>query len=86
MYWQHFVLHWSAGPSIANLYTKTCTMLWAGLEEAAVVHGILGWAGNLELWLDMQPHLLVVLDIHHALSRSWVYSRTDLHGTHLLTA
>ena len=56
VYWQQFVLHSGAAPSIANLYTEAHTLLWAGLEEAAVAHGAIGQAGTLEIWLDILPH------------------------------
>ena len=55
IYWQQFVLHQGAAPSIAKLYTETRTLFQAGLEEAAASHGMIGWAGLLELWLDILP-------------------------------
>ena len=57
VYWQQFMLHGGAAPSIADLYKETCTLLWAGLEEAAVAHGAIGWPGTLEVWLNILPHL-----------------------------
>ena len=57
IYWQQFVLHCGAAPSIADLYTKARTLLRAGLEEAAVAYGAIGWAGTLQIWLDILHHL-----------------------------
>ena len=57
VYWQHFVLHQGIPPTIADLYTKSPTMLWMGLEESAVVQGAISCAGTLELWLHMLPYL-----------------------------
>ena len=86
VYWQQFVLHRGAAPSIANLCTETCTLLWAGLEEAAVAHGAIGRAGTLQIWLDTLPHLFAASDTHRVLPRPWQDSLPDLCGTQLRTA
>ena len=65
------MLHQGVAPSIANLYTETRTLLWVGLEEAAVAHGAIGWAGTLKLWLDILSHLFAALETYHALPRRW---------------
>ena len=69
IYWQQFVLHRGAAPSIAGLYTETRTLLRAGLEEAAAVHSAIGRAETLKIWLDTLPHLFAALDTHHMLPR-----------------
>ena len=86
VYWHQFVLQRGAAPSIADLYRETHTLLWSGLEEAAVVHGAIGWAGTLELWLDILPHLFSASETCHALPRPWEDSLPDLRGTQLRTA
>ena len=86
VYWQQFELHRGAAPSIANLYIETCTLLRAGLEEAAAVHGVIVWAGTLELWLDILSQLFATSDTRHVLPRPWQDSLPDLHGTQLWTA
>ena len=57
VYWQQFVLHRGAAPSIADLYAEARTLLQTGLEAAAAAHGAIDRAGTLELWLDILPHL-----------------------------
>ena len=86
VYWQQFVLHRGAVPSIADLYTEARTLLWAGLEEAAVAHGAIGRAGTLEIWLDILPHLFAASETCHALPRPWEDSIPNLRGTQLRTA
>ena len=85
VYWNQFVLHEGAVPYIANLYTETCTMLQAGLQETAAVHVVIGWVGTMGLWLDLLPHLFAALDTLHRLPRPWEDSIPDLHGTELRT-
>ena len=80
------MLHQGTIPSIADLYPKTYTLLWVGLEEAAVAHGVIGWAGTLELWMDILPYLFSASATHHALPRPWEDSLPNLHGTQLRTA
>ena len=72
------MLHRGTAPSIADLYTETRTLLWAGLEEAAAAHGAIGQAGTLEIWLDTLPHLFAASDTHHVLPRPWQDSLPDL--------
>ena len=86
VYCQQFVLHRGAAPPIADLYTETRTLLRAGLEEAAVVHGAIGWAGTLEIWLDTLPHLFAASDTHHVLPKPWQDSLPDLCSIQLRTA
>ena len=86
VYWQQFVLHHIAALPIANLYTETCTLLWANLEEEAAAHSVIAQAGTLEIWLDLLPHLFSALDTHHVFPRLWQDSLPDLHSTHLWTA
>ena len=86
VYWQQFVLHRGTAPSIADLYTEARTLLWAGLEEAAVAHGAIGRAGTLEIWLDILPHLFAASETCHALPRPWEDSIPNLRGTQLWTA
>ena len=71
VYWQQFVLHRGFAPYIANLYTETHSLLWAGLEESAAAHGAIGQAGTLELWLNILPQLFAALDTRYALPRPW---------------
>ena len=86
IYWQQFVLHQGTAPSVANLYTVTHTLLWARLEEAAAAHGEIAWAGTLEIWLHLLPHLFATLDTRHMLPRPWQDSLPDLRGTQLRLA
>ena len=79
------MLHRGAAPSIADLYTETRSMLRAGLEEAAATHGAIGWAGTLELWVDMLLHLFAASDTRHALPSPWENTMPDLRGTQLQT-
>ena len=81
--WQKFVLHQGAAPFIGNLYTETCILIKAGLEEAAVVHSVIGLAGTLELWLDLLPQLSATSETHHALLRLWEDFMPNLCGTQL---
>ena len=81
VYWQQFVLHRGAAPSIAELYTETSTLLQAGLEEAAALHSAIAQAATLEIWLDLLPHLFAALDMHYVLPRPWQDSLPDLCGT-----
>ena len=65
--WQQFVLHRGAAPSIVYFYTEAHTLLWTGLEAAAAAHGAIGWAGTLELWLDILPHHFTASATRHTL-------------------
>ena len=86
VYWQQFVLHRGAAPSIADLYTETRTLLRAGLEAAAATRSAIAQAGTLEIWLDLLPHLFAASDTHHVLPRPWQDSLPDLRGTQLRPA
>ena len=86
VYWQQFVLHQGAAPSLANLYTEALALLQTGIEEDAAVHSAMGWAGTLELWLDMLPHLFSALVTRHALPSPWEGTRPDFHCTQLKMA
>ena len=86
VFWKQFLLHQSIAPSIAGLYIETGTLLQIGLKEAATVHGAIGWAGTLELWLDILPHLFAALATYHTLHRPWEDSMLYLCGTQLWTA
>ena len=79
------MLHRGTAPSIADLYTETRTMLWAGLEEAEAAHGAIGRARTLEIWLELLLHLLAASDTHHVLPRPWQDSLPDLRGAQLRT-
>ena len=83
VYWQQFVLHRGAAPSIADLYAEARTLLRTGLEAAAAAHGAIGRAGTLELWLDILPHLFTASATRHTLPGPWATTRPDLHGTQL---
>ena len=83
VYWQYFVLHRGAAPSIANLYAEARTLLQTKLEVAAEAHGAVGWAGTLALWLDILPHLFTASATRHTLLGPWETIRPDLCGTQL---
>ena len=80
------MLQLGAAPSFADLYRETRTLLWSGLEEAAVAHGAIGQAGTLELWMDILPHLFSASETCHALPRPWEDSIPNLPSTQLRTA
>ena len=50
------------------------------------MHGAIGWAGTLELWLNILPNLFSASETRHALPRPWEDSMPDLHGTQLQIA
>ena len=85
VYWQQFVLHRGTAPSIVDLYAETCTMLRAGLEEAAAAYIEIGQAGTLAIWLDLLQHLFTSSETYHAFPRPWNDSLPDLRGTQLGT-
>ena len=83
IYWQQFMLHRGAAPSIADLYAEARTLLQTGLEAAAAAHGAIDRAGTLELWLDILPHLFTASATRHTLPGPWATTRPDLRGTQL---
>ena len=62
-----------------------CSMLWASMEEALATHGAIGWAGTLELWLDILLHLFSASETHYSLPIPWEDTMPDIRGTQLQT-
>ena len=77
------MLNQGAEPSVAGLYMETFALLQAGLEEAEAAHGAVGWAGTLEIWFDMLPHLFTTSDSCRTLPSPRVETMPNLCGVQL---
>ena len=85
VYWQQYILHWGANPSVSSLYIEAHTLIWTGLEDATAAHGAVGWAGTLQVFLAMLPQIFITSNSRHTLPGPWVETMPHLCSTQLRT-